>query len=490
MRDLASQAPILTGALPLVGHLGRMRRDPLGTLVAASRIGDVARVNLGPRGDAFVITHPDGIKRVLLDNQPNYTKQTRGFDSLRLFLGQGLLTSEGSFWRKQRRIAQPAFHHRNLQAFTTIMRTAGEQVADSWQQRAARGEPFDVAREMMQVTLRIVGECLFSTDPASQSSEIGEHLEVMLERFIRRITSPAVLPLSWPTAGNRRIRNSIAELHRIVDEIVARRRAGAGSADQPTDLLGLLMATEDADTGERMSDRQLRDEVLTLLLAGHETTAAALGWIWVLLSRHPEIDLELGEQLALLGDAPPDLETLARAPLVGQVVHEALRLYPPAWIFARNTAEADEILGVPIPAGRLVILTPWATHRRPDLFPDPERFDPGRFAGPNGPSAVFGRFAYFPFGGGPRICIGNGFALMEAQILLATLRRRFRLELAPTAVVEPLPLLTLRTSHGIEVVARAVERRPGTQFPTPAAQSGDRPAGPPGPACGYSPAGT
>ena len=416
-----------------------MRRDPLSTLVAASRLGDVTRIDLGPRGEAFVVTHPDGVKRVLLENQPNYSKRTRGFDSLRLFLGQGLLTSEGDFWRKQRRIAQPAFHHRNLQAFGTIMREAGESLADGWEAKAASGEPFDVAHDMMQVTLSIVGRCLFSTDPAGQSSTIGRHLEVLLQHFSDRITAPFVLPLSWPTANNRRIRLAIEELHRIVDEIVAHRRA-APTGDRPTDLLDMLMATEDADTGERMSDRQLRDEVLTLLLAGHETTAAALGWTWWLLAQNPDVDRRLGEELAISGESP----------LVGRVVQEAMRLYPPAWIVARRAEAADRIQGVSIPSGNLVIVTPYATHRRPDLFRDPERFDPDRFEG-----ASFDRFAYFPFGGGPRICIGNGFALMEAQILLATLRRRFRLELAPGADVSPLPLLTLRARRGIEVVAHA-----------------------------------
>jgi cytochrome P450 len=433
-----------------------MRRDPLATLVAASRLGDVARIDMGSRGDAYVVSHPDGVKRVLLENQSNYSKRTRGFETLRLFLGQGLLTAEGDFWRKQRRIAQPAFHHRNLQAFATIMQRAGESRAERWEAKTAAGEPFDVASEMMQVTLSIVGRCLFSTDPDAQSSAIGQHLEVMLERFIRRVTSPVVLPLSWPTAGNRRIRFAIRELHRIVDEIVAARRAAPGSGDRPTDLLDLLMAAEDADTGARMSDRQLRDEVLTLLLAGHETTAAALGWTWWLLSRHPDVDRRLGEQLAALGDGAIDAEALARAPLVGRVIHEAMRLYPPAWIVARRAEGADRIQDVSIPRDRLVFLSPYATHRRADLFRDPERFDPDRFDGASGPSGTFDRFTYFPFGGGPRICIGNGFALMEAQILLATLRRRFRLVVRPGALVEPMPLLTLRARRGIEVVAHAV----------------------------------
>jgi len=445
----------LSGSRPLIGHLARMRRDPLGTLLAASRLGDVTRIHMGPRGWAFLATHPDAVKRIFLDNQANYTKQTRGFDTLRVFLGQGLLTSEGSFWRRQRRIAQPAFHHRHLQRFAAKMIAAAEDLADRWESRARRNERFDLAADMMRVTLRVVGECLFSTDPSHESSRIGPHVEVLLEHFISRTMSPVTLPLSWPLARNRMVRRAIEEMHALVDAIVAERQR-SGPGEEP-DLLDLLMTTEDSETGERMDAGQLRDEVLTLLIAGHETTAAALSWTFVLLAKHPEIDRRLESELAALGAAPLGLEVLERAPFVGQVIQESLRLYPPAWIVARKTMEQDELCGVRVPPGHLAITSPWATHRRPDLFVDPDRFDPDRF-GAAGPAAGYSRFAYFPFGGGPRICIGNGFALMEAKLILATLRRRFRVELATSDPIEPLPLLTLRCRDGVPAVVRSLAR--------------------------------
>lgn len=451
MQRSVTPPPRLSGGLPLLGHLPHMRRDPLATLARAGRLGDVVRLDFGPRGDAFLVSHPDGIKRVMLDAQPNYTKQTRGFDTLRVFLGNGLLTSEGDFWRRQRRIAQPAFHRGSIDRFARVMVRASGELADVWEGRARRGETFDVADDMMRLTLRIVGECLFSTDPSDESSAIGPQVEVLLEKFISRVFAPALVPLSWPLPGNRRIRDAIRIMHSIVDDIVERRRAAGPSPEG--DLLDMLMAAEDAETGERMTPAQLRDEVLTLLLAGHETTAAALGWTWVLLARHPDVDRALeGELRSLAPDASPG-DVLRDAPLVSQVVHEALRLYPPAWIIARAVAADDEIGGVPIPGGGMVVVSPYVTHRRADLFDEPDRFRPERFRADAGPAGGFSRYAYLPFGAGPRICIGNSFALMEAQLALATLRRRFRLELAPGARIEPLPMLTLRCRHGVPVRA-------------------------------------
>lgn len=451
MPDTPVNAPSPPGTLPWVGHLPRMRRDPLDLLLQASRLGGVARLDLGPRGPAYLVTDPVGVKRILLDNYANYTKETRGFDTLRVFLGQGLLTSEGSFWRKQRRIAQPAFHHGQIRRFATVMSRAAEAMVERWEERYAGGEVFDLTDEMMNVTLRIVGECLFSTDPSHESSAIGPRIDLLLEKFITRISAPLVLPLSWPVGSHREVRRAIVTLHRIVDEIIAERRQ-RGPLDTP-DLLDMLMSARDAETGEGMSATQLRDEVLTLIVAGHETTAAALSWSWVLLARHPDIDARLETELTALGDAPVDLESLERVPLVARVIQESMRLYPPAWIVARRTAADDVICGVSVEAGRLVILSPWASHRRPATFPEPERFDPERF-GAGAPAGGYSKYEYFPFGGGPRICIGNGFALMEAQIVLATLRRRFRLRPPDATPIVPEPLLTLRCKNGVPVRAR------------------------------------
>jgi cytochrome P450 len=309
---------------------------------------------------------------------------------------------------------------------------------------------------MMRVTLRIVGECLFSTDPSHESSAIGPHVQVLLEKFMTRITAPVAIPLSWPLASSREVKHAIRSLHSVVDTIIAQRHEQGPS--EHGDLLDMLMSAQDEETGERMSARQLRDEVLTILVAGHETTAAALAWTWSLLCRHPEIDERLGSELSALGPAPLGLAELERAPYVRQVIQESMRLYPPAWIIGRQCAEADEICGVAIPAGRLVFVSPYASHRRPEVFPDPERFDPDRFRTSDAVSSPFSKYEYFPFGAGPRICIGNGFAMMEAQLVLATLRRRFRLRLASASPVEPLPLLTLRCKGRVHVVADETRR--------------------------------
>ena len=441
--------PRLPGRWPLVGHLPGLRRDPLGMLLRAARLGGVSRADLGPRGAAYLVTHPDGVRRIFLDNYANYSKQTRGFDTLRVFLGQGLLTSEGSFWRKHRRIAQPAFHHREILRFAGIMSRAAEEVAERWQGYADRRETFDAAEEMMRVTLRIVGECLFSTDPG-ESTTIGPQVDLLLKKFISRISAPVVLPLRWPVGSNRAVLRAIRVMQELVDGIVAeRQRTGAA---EPRDLLDMLITARDTETGEGMTPTQLRDEVLTLLVAGHETTAAALSWTWVLLARHPEVDRRLGAALSVAGHGPGVLADPARTPLVRQVIQESMRLYPPAWIIARRVIEADQICGVPVSPGDLVILSPYATHRRPETFPDPERFDPDRF-GDAAPAGGYSKYEYFPFGAGPRICIGNGFAMQEAQIVFTTLRRRFRLELASDDPVLPRPLLTLRCRNGVTVRA-------------------------------------
>ena len=451
----------LPGARPFVGHLPDLRRDPLGLVQRCASLGPVTAFDMGPRGQAFLVSHPDGVKRVMLDAQPNYSKQTRGFATLRDVLGRGLLTAEGDYWRKQRRIAQPAFHHKQVERFAAIMTNATAERATQWWSRADSGAAFDVFEEMMQLTLQIVGECLFSTDPTDESSEIGGAIEVILHKFMKRITSPFALPLSWPMPGHAQLRDAIGTLHRIVDDIIADRRKAASS--QAVDLLDLLMAVEDETTGERLSDQQLRDEVLTLLVAGHETTASALAWTWSLLSQHPHIDRRLHTALAGLGDHAPRLSDVQTLGFVGQVIREGMRLYPPVWMLARHVEADDELCGVRVPRDSLVFLSPYATHRNPELFSNPELFDPDRFApnsDPGRPTTEYSKFAYFPFGAGPRICIGSSFALMEAQIILAGLRKQFKLRLARGAPI-PDPQLTLRARGGIWMTAHAHETAVG-----------------------------
>lgn len=445
-----SRAPGPRGGL-LFGSLRAFRRDPVGLLMAVRRdYGDVVRLRLGPTV-AHLLSHPRGVRHVLQTRHPNYTKNTRGVARLRDFLGNGLLTNDGDFWRKQRRTAQPAFHRERIQAFASLMARATVEMLDDWQRRLAEGHPrLDVAEEMMALTLRIVAEALFGADVESATRKVGKALEVVLHVTNARVKRPFDVPPGLPTPENLRFRRAVGVLDDVVGGMIRARRSG----ETRDDLLSMLMQARDPETGRGMDDRQLRDEVLTVLLAGHETTANALTWSFYLLSRHPEEEARLEEEVdRVLGGRLPALGDLGGLPRTSMVVQEGMRLYPPGWLFGRSPSEDDEIDGYRIEAGSLVFLSPYVTHRHPDLWPDPDRFLPDRFAPAS--AAALDRFAYFPFGGGPRQCIGVAFANLEMQIVMASAVQRFRLRLAPDALVEIEPLVTLRPRHGMPMIASA-----------------------------------
>jgi cytochrome P450 len=433
--------------LPYFGPLFQLRRDPLAVLRRAARLGNVVWFRVGPRR-IFLVPHPDAVRRVLVDNYRGYNKRTRGYEVVRLFLGNGLLTSEGDFWRRQRRIAQPAFHRARIEHFGSIMQRAAASMVEEWAEYARRRERFDVCESMMRLTLRIVGECLLSTDPSGESDRVGGALSTLLQSFIKRTTALVTVPRTWPTPHNLRIQHAVKTLDDVVLDIIAeRRRAGVS---EKGDLLDMLMEARDEDTGERMNDRQLRDEVMTIFLAGHETTANALSWTWYLLAQNPAVEAKLHAELtAVLGRRTPSFADLPALPYTLQVLKESLRLYPPAWVMGRSAEVDDEICGAKIPQGAVIFVSPYVTHRLPEFWPDPERFDPERFSEQR--TSAMHKFAYFPFGGGPRVCIGNTFALMEGQLLLATLAQRFRVRLVSQRKVEPDPQITLRPRHGIKV---------------------------------------
>jgi len=425
----------------VLGNFPALRTDPLGLFIGGAReFGDVVRFRFGPRF-AHLVCLPEHVKHVLLDNQKNYTKDTRGFRALRDVLGLGLLTSEGDTWLRNRRIAQPAFHRQRIAELGTVMARAAAETADEWQAHLARGRPFDVATEMMRLTLRIVGETLLSADVSGDADAVSQAVHRVLAETRNRVYRPLSIPLAVPTPGNRRFLDAVRALDAIVYRMIAeRRRAGS---DARADLLSVLLHARDEQTGEAMTDRQLRDEVMTIFLAGHETTANALTWTWVLLSRHPEAGRRLRAELSqVLGGRTPTAEDTARLPYLTMVLDESMRLYPPAWMIGRCAAADDVIDGYRIPAGTYVFISPYVTHRHPRLWENPEGFDPERFSPER--AAAIPRYAYFPFGGGPRQCIGNGFATMEALIVLGTLAQRFRLDLAPGLRVDPEPLITLR----------------------------------------------
>ena len=399
-----------------------------------------------------LVSDPAVVRRVLLDNIDNYDKHTPAFDAVRVVLGNGMLTSGGAFWRRQRRIAQPAFHGESVRHFAPVISRLAAEMAAEWERAAAAGESVDACTDMMRVTLRIVAETLFGDDLAGAAAEINRVFPMILACLAARVVSPIRPPLWLPTANNRRLRPALQSLSTIVEGLIATKRrrlaAGSGPPDRRRDLLTILMLARDAETGEAMSDAQLRDEVMTLMIAGHETTANALSWLWFLLDRHPDEQERLrAELVAATGGRAPTVEDLPQLPRLKAVIQETLRLYPPVWMFDRRALGPDDLGGTKVAKGDLVIFCPYAIHRLPELWPDPEAFRPERFEA--GREEQKNKFAYLPFSAGPRTCIGNSFAMIESQIIVGTLLSRFRVRLADPTPIIPKPRVTLRTSRPV-----------------------------------------
>ncbi len=440
----------LYAPLPVIGAILEAQKNPLEMFTRAARLGELVEVKF-PYYRTFLLTSPPDVEHVLHDNYKNYAKQSRGYTALRRILGNGLLTSEGSFWLRQRRLAQPAFHKEHMAGWAKVMtRAATEQVA-AWAPHIAKGEKFDLHVDMMRLTLRVVGETLLSTDVTKAAAEVGDALEVALHLMAARTTRLVPVPDWVPIPSHLKLEKARAALNGVVDRIIAeRRRTGPGD-----DLLGMFMTTKDADTGEQMDDEQLRVEVLTMLLAGHETTANALSWAFYLLGQSPDIERKLRDEIAtVLQGREPSMADLPRLKYTSAVLNEALRLYPPVWALARRAEEDDVLSGVRIPQGSLVFVLPWLVHRNPNVWPNPEKFDPERWLGEQKPRS---RCAFLPFSSGPRKCIGDGFALLEGQLVLATLMQRVNLSLVPGQHIEPEPTFTIRPTGGVWVTAKSAD---------------------------------
>ena len=452
-RELAPHAGAISRpALVAPGPRGplsalRMIRKPLEAIGADwRRYGDVVRYRLGTM-QVFLVVHPDGVNHVLQENHRNYVKSV-DYQILKRVLGEGLLTSEGPLWLRQRRLMAPMFHRQRIAEFGATMVDSTLKMLDHWSSLASQGSTFDVCNEMMHLTLEIVARVLFKVELAGEMAhEIGRDVTVSNER-LGQFDLGTLLP--WlPTPRNREFRRATRSLDAIVAGIIAdHRRSGRDRGD----LLSLLLAARDQDTGEAMSDQQVRDEALTLILAGHETTANALAWTWYLLSQNPDVERNLHAELAeVLGGRAPAVADLPNLRYTSMVIDESMRLYPPAWSVGRSPVADDEILGFIIPKGSSVMLSQWLTHRHPDFWENPEQFDPDRFSRER--SANRPRYAYFPFGGGPRQCIGNVFALTEANLILAAVAQKYRLRMAPGHRVELQPLVTLRPRYGLKMTA-------------------------------------
>jgi cytochrome P450 len=426
----------------------RMQRDRLGFLSGMAREhGDIVRYHIGPQ-EIWLLSHPDYIREVLVVQQRKF-KKGRGLQMAKRLLGEGLLTSEGEFHLRQRRLVQPAFHRQRVAAYARTMVEYTARMRHEWQQLPP-GSEVDMAQEMMRLTLAIAGRTLFDADVEGEAAEVGRALTETMQMFTR-ITNPfAVLLARLPLPSNRRFDRARQKLDDIIYRIINERRQ---SGEDRGDLLSMLLLAQDEEGSGGMTDEQIRDEAMTIFLAGHETTANALTWTWYLLSQHPDIAARFYAEVdEVLTGRLPDVEDFQKLRYTEMILAESMRLYPPAWILGRNVLEDVEIGGCRIPRGALVLMSQCIVHHDARWYPQPDRFDPDRWT----PEAKEARpkFAYFPFGGGTRVCIGEAFAWMEGVLVLATLAQQWRMDLSPGHVVEAQPLITLRPKFGMKVLLR------------------------------------
>ena len=442
--DDNAAARILANAKTPPGPAGKLdladaERDPLHFLLDLSaRYGDILRYETA-YGESYLISNPELAGQVFA--QTNFTRGSL----LKAVLGEGLLASEGKYWQRQRRMMQPDFHHQRIAGFAAMMTGATLQMLERWAARPA-GEPLDVAAEMARLTLDVVIASLFGGDLHAEADTLREAISALMVDIGGLVCTEFGLPLKISPSRNAQFKQTLATIDLIVYGAIERRRStGAESAD----LLGMLLRARDAD-GVALTDRQVRDEVVTLAFAGSETTAMMLGWTWYLLGKNADAETQLHAEVdGVLGSRNTEFADVPRLNFTRMVIEESMRIYPPVWVIFRRALAETELGGYRINAGAKVIVTPYALHRHPSHWPDPERFDPERFTAEA--SAARPRFAYLPFGSGRHVCMGNSFAMMEGTLIIATIAQRYRLRLLPGHVVTAEPLVTLRQRHGVLV---------------------------------------
>jgi cytochrome P450 len=427
----------------LSGNLAELRRDRLGFWTHVARTyGEVAQVRIGSRS-MLLLSHPDAIEEVLVTQARHFVKHF----ALRLnplVLGNGLLTSEGDFWLRQRRLIQPAFQRGRLAGFGPMIVAYTRRLLAGWND----GETRDIVPEMMRLTLEITAKALFDAEVADKARAVGEAMQFLQENFLARFNSLLPPPLWLPLPANLRLRRAVRRLDDILYDMIRQRRQAGGRGG---DVLSLLLHARDETDRTGMTDQQLRDEAMTLFLAGHETTALALSWAWALLGSHPEAEARLQEEMdAVLDGREPTIEDLPHLRFTEAVMLEAMRLYPPAYVIGREAAEDCEVSGYRVPRGMTVLMSQWVVHRDERFFEEAGQFRPQRWL--DGLAQRLPKYAYFPFGGGPRLCIGNTFAMLETVLVLATLAGRLRFRLAPGHIVAPWPTFTLRPKDGVRAV--------------------------------------
>lgn len=449
MAVTAKRIEIVEGPPPDIfgGNLLSFRRDVLAfTLNNMRRYGDIVPMKFF-NIDAYQINHPDLVAEVLTKRYSAWHKSFIYKTILADYIGEGLLISDGDFWRRQRKLIQPAFHTLRIQAYADTMVDYTQQALAKWQSSETR----DMAAEMMKLTLRIVGKTLFDTDLSTASNQLDKTVDVMLHDVSSEARAVIRLPQWIPTPLRIRKKRTNKVLNDLILPIIEERRK---TGEDTGDLLSMLLLSKD-ENGEGMNDQQVHDEAITLVLAGHETTSNALTWTLYLLSQHPEIEEKLLAELeTVLGDRIPALEDIRNLPYTEMVLKEAIRLYPPAWNIGRMPHEDTQLGGITIKQYSPLFISIYAIHRDERWYPESEKFDPQRWTKDN--EAKLPKYAYLPFGGGPRICIGNAFAMMEATLILASIVQKFHLRLVPNHPVVPEATVTLRPKYGMKMT---IERR-------------------------------
>ncbi len=437
--------PQINVVLAVIGQMfpERFPFDPLAFGVSIAReFGDIAHYQVGPL-HVYQLSHPDFARQILVEEPEKFYKARLIKQAFGAFAGQGLLTSDGAIWKQQRKLIQPAFHHAQLVTYGAVMVGHALRMIDSLED----GAVVEIHEVMPRLTLAIVVQTLFGADVTREGTDVGRLMVAVLDAANDRLNRILRVPSWVPTRRNLREKRALARLDEMLDSFIAAHRT---SGEKPADLLSMLLAATDEDSGIRMSDGQLHEEMMTLFMAGHETTAMALTWTWYLLSQHPEVEERLVREVSrVLGGRAPTVADLPQLPYTDMVVREAMRLYPPAAGFAREPIEDVHIGGYDVPKGSLVTVNTYALHHDPRFFDEPERFNPERFSA--GWEERIPRYAFLPFGGGPRVCIGNGFAMMEARLILATVVQRCQLSLEPGQEIVPMQLVTVRPKHGIRM---------------------------------------
>lgn len=425
------------------GHFRPFRKSPLEFLETLAKLGDITSFRMGPV-QAFFINHPEMIRDVLITNHSKFEKG-RALKRAKKLLGEGLLTSEHQFHLRQRRMIQPAFHRQRIANYASSMIEFGEKMSDEWND----GEEYDISKEMMRLTLNIVGKTLFSANVADEADDVGKAMTTLVELFDYLLLPFSEFLEKLPLPQSRRFRQAKATLDSIIYSIINERRQ---SAEDKGDLLSMLLMAQDEDDGGQMSDEQIRDECLTLFLAGHETTANALTFTWYLLSQHPEIEAKFHAEIdEVFNGKTPTPEDYAKLKFTEAILAESMRLFPPAWALGRLSIEEHELNGYKIPEKSLVLASMYVLQRDERFWEDADKFKPERFLSENAIKEASNKFIYFPFGGGVRRCIGEQFAWMEGVLLMATLGRKWKFKLNPTQKIVPQPMITLRSKYGMKM---------------------------------------